>query len=118
MRSERTSTNSTTISAATLIAVLAMLSCATTASSVHPVACDTRATLDESKAVRAMAAAVAAVARDLLGTDRSMAALPPMNPCDEPVIAPPNRHLTAWSHHLPPRTPLAERLLDLPPPSC
>jgi hypothetical protein len=74
--------------------------------------------LSEGAAVRAVAAAVAAAARDLVGgSDRLVAALPEpwaleTRPCAKPAFAPaPSAFAT------PRRIALRESLLDLPPPA-
>lgn len=100
--------------ATTLVALAAMTAAAS--AQVVPRAIDTEIR-SESRMVRVVAAAVAAAARDLLGTERCTAAVAVLSqaPADLPASGAP-------AHERPHRPAgvlrLAPRLLDLPPPAC
>ncbi len=105
--------------ATTLMALMAVVATAQSAPAYVVGAVTTEAVLaSESKAVRAVAAAVAAVAREILkGGQTSTAWATPDTP--DPV---PGRHGT-WradiaDDEVRAATRLAERLLDLPPPTA
>jgi hypothetical protein len=97
--------------ATTLVALVAMSTAVSGACPVRGI----EATRGETPVARAVAAVVAAVARDLAGSERSAAAAARLEPADLPAPEPVS---SDWT---PTTTPLAlsrldERLLDLPPP--
>ncbi len=122
MRYERFSTRpaSLTATATTLLALLAMTSTAAAAATPRAADMQSRSTVSESHMVRAMAAVVAAAARDLLVGDQHAT----------PIVAGP--FLSLFAFHLSTSqvrracdgavivlsVTLGERLLDLPPPVC
>ncbi len=76
-----------------------------------------RESLAESRMVRAVGAAVAAAARDLVGTERCSMAVglaEPQTPAGPVGISPAGPVTVTWA---PPEL-LGERMLDLPPPAC
>ena len=101
--------------ATTLVALVAMS--ATVAGGPAPRAREVEARL-EDHVVRAVAAAVAAAARDLLVLERPAAAVIVVGPCVQTGRTAVNR--LAVSRDVPRggATLLGERLLDLPPPAC
>jgi hypothetical protein len=104
-----------TATATTLVALVAMS--ATVSAPPAPAASQVQAHL-ESTVVRAVAAVVAAAARDLLGAKQSTAAVALL----EPLTAA-GRSAASWPTSRPrvrAGSPmlLGERLLDLPPPTC
>ncbi len=122
MRSEASTLrwSSLTATATTLVAMAVMSIPAASGGYGQIVEC--RATIGEAHAVRGvMAAVVAGLARELLGTEPSsstapiIAAVPAGGLGLEPpasTTAPPVEHFAGL------RLILAERLLDLPPPAC
>jgi hypothetical protein len=124
MRTARRTTRSrhTANLACTASALVALIAVAAAVSSLSPATIrsammETRGSNTESAAVRAVAAAVAAVARDLVGGERITAAIPV-----QALV------LEVSSGSIPaaiPSTPggvrsrlLEERLIDMPPPMC
>ncbi len=105
-------TTSLAFTATTLVALVAM-SASVSAAPARAVAQEARA---ESHVVRAVAAAMAAVARDLFGGETVSIAVLPNGPSDErtPAAALPIVHEV----DAPPGRMLDERLLALPPPAC
>ena len=101
--------------ATTLVALVAMS--ATVAGGPTLRAREVEARL-EDHVVRAVVAAVAAAARDLLVLERPAAAVVVVGPCVQTARDSVCRR--AFSHDLPrgEATRLGERLLDLPPPAC
>ena len=69
----------------------------------------------ETPVARAVAAVVAAVARDLAGTERTTGAVARLDPAELPVPMGCTRTMTAQAATFAVHR-LAERLLDLPPP--
>ncbi len=122
MRAERSSTRPASLAATatTLLALLAMTSMASAAATPRAADMQSRSTVSESHMVRAMAAVVAAAARDLLVGDQHAT----------PIVAGPFLSLFAFHQSTSQvrRTrdaaaivlsvTLGERLLDLPPPVC
>ena len=118
MRPEASSTRTAGL-AATATALLALAAMSTAVSSwPGPRHAGPRMGPSEAPGVRAVAAVVAAVARDLLATEGSGVAMPALASCGDcgaaegcaaapPVEGAPVRRLL-----------LGERLLDLPPPTC
>jgi hypothetical protein len=101
--------------AATATTLVALVAMSTAVSGACPVRGIDVATRGETPVARAVAAVVAAVARDLAGSERSAAAAARLEPADLPAPEPVS---SDWT---PTTTPLAlsrldERLLDLPPP--
>lgn len=79
---------------------------------------ETRTAIRESEAVRSVVAAVRAVAEDLLGGQRTTAALW-TSPCLLSNLGETGaRRALPVSHGAPALRVLSERLLDLPPPVC
>ena len=104
-----------TITATTLVALMAMS--ATVSAAPAPAAPHVEARL-ESTVARAVAAVVSAAARDLLGAKQSTAAVALL----EPLTAAGDSQ-ASWPAPVPaqrtaPPMLLGERLLDLPPPTC
>ncbi|MHC4415008.1 MAG: hypothetical protein ACYS0G_06980 [Planctomycetota bacterium] len=100
--------------ATTLVALVAMA--ATVSIAPAPRALELER-LSESPVVRAVAAAVAAAARDLVGSERcttTLALLEPSARCDDASASGP---VASLNDSCPPPTLLGERLLDLPPPA-
>ncbi len=118
MRPEASATRTAGL-AATATALLALAAMSTAVSSwPGPRQAGPRMGPSEAPGVRAVAAVVAAVARDLLATEGSGVAMPAFASCcdcgaaEGSAAAPP-------AADTPPRRPLlSERLLDLPPPTC
>ena len=122
MRYERSSTRpaSLTATATTLLALLAMTSTASAAATPRAADMQSRSTVSESHMVRAMAAVVAAAARDLLVGDQHAT----------PIVAGPFLSLFEFYQStsqvrrardeavIVKSVTLDERLLDLPPPVC
>jgi hypothetical protein len=117
MRPDPTINRSCTMSAAAVLALLA-LAASLPALPVEAVRAESRAPLGEPQAIRAVAAAVAAVARELIAVDHLVA--PPAIvlssialKVDGPAV-----HLSVGdeSLRLPGAGSLLERHLDLPPP--
>lgn len=122
MRAERSSTRPASLAATatTLLALLAMTSMASAAATPRAADIQSRSTVSESHMVRAMAAVVAAAARDLLVGDQHTT----------PIIAGPLLSLFEFDQSTSPvrrardvavfvlSVTLGERLLDLPPPRC
>ncbi|MEE9213002.1 MAG: hypothetical protein V3U29_10140 [Phycisphaeraceae bacterium] len=122
MRAERSSTRPASLAATatTLLALLAMTSTASAAATPRAADMQSRSTVSESHMVRAMAAVVAAAARDLLVGDQHTT----------PIIAGPLLSLFEFDQSTSPvrrardvavfvlSVTLGERLLDLPPPRC
>ncbi len=114
MRCARPPTRTTALSATTttLVALVAM-----SAAVASPAQRDAETARSESNVVRVVAAAVAAAARDLMGSDRCAAALVLLEPASGRGGAGPARVADPPAAPAPVRL-LAERLLDLPPPAC
>ena len=124
MKVDRSSTRPTSLAATatTLLALMALTSMTSTASSLVNARADlhSRTMLNESHMVRAMAAVMAAAARELLVGDQHAT----------PIITGPVESLPAVPTPTPsfgragdadaivPSLALGERLLDLPPPVC
>ncbi len=122
MRAERSSTRpaSFAATATTLLALLAMTSMAPAAATPRAADMQSRSTVSESHMVRAMAAVVAAAARDLLVGDQHTT----------PIVAGPFLSLFEFDQSASQvcrardvtvivlSVTLGERLLDLPPPVC
>ena len=120
MRAERSSTRpvSFAATATTLLALLAMTSAASAAATPRAADMQSRSTVNESHMVRAMAAVVAAAARDLLVGDQRAT----------PIVAGPFLSLFEFDQSTSQvrrardvaaivlSVTLGERLLDLPPP--
>ena len=106
---------SLTITATTLVALVAMS--ATIFAAPSPRAIEVEGRL-ETHVVRAMAAAVAAAARELMGAEQSTANVALLEPASQlPGAAPAPAIAPARGTAAPPSL-LGERLLDLPPPTC
>ncbi len=99
--------------ATTLVALVAMSASVSTAA----VPRDAEVRL-ESHVVRAVAAAVAAAARDLLAAERSPVAMAAFEPVLSAAEAVTGRCAPAPAQVTVSTTLLGERLLDLPPPAC
>lgn len=82
-------------------------------------AIETRSVSREAPSVRAVAAAVAAVARELVTKDRVDFDVSSCHPLASALMVPPVALASQVERHaiLPLRT-IGERLLDLPPPAC
>jgi hypothetical protein len=104
-----------TVTTTTLVALLAMT--ATVSAAPAPAASGVEARL-ESSVARAVAAVVAAAARDLVGAKQSAAAVALLEPLTGAVGSEVSRP-ASWPP-VPVGAPmlLGERLLDLPPPTC
>ncbi len=101
--------------AATATTLMALVAMSTAVSGACPLRGIDVATRSETPVARAVAAVVAAVARDLAGGERSAAAAARLEPAGLPA---PERVRREWT---PATAPVAlgrldERLLDLPPP--
>lgn len=122
MRTDTSQTRSTGLSATTtLVALMAMATTCSAAIAVPKVAnapAESRALLMEGQSVRQVAAAVAAIARDIMGSDQVEPALAELPWTEQylPVIES-CRAVSATDRVALP-TPLIEQLLDLPPPGC
>lgn len=123
MRTETAPARNTGLSATTtLVALVAM---ATTCSaaivavprSVH-VSIESRALMIESQSVRHVAAAVAAIARDLLGKDKVEQTLAELPWTDQYLPMIEARPATVEAEPIITGLPIIEQLLDLPPPTC
>ena len=122
MRAERSSTRpaSFAATATTLLALLAMTSTVSAAAASRAADIQSRSTVSESQMVRAMAAVVAAAARDLLVGDQHATAIVAgpflsLLECDQStsqVRRARDGAVIVLS------VTLGERLLDLPPPVC
>ena len=122
MRAERSSTRPASLAATatTLLALLAMTTTASAAATPRGADMQSRSTVSESHMVRAMAAVVAAAARDLLVGDQHAT----------PIVAGPFLSLSEFDQSTSQvrrardvavivlSVTLGERLLDLPPPVC
>ena len=117
----RTSANSRrsargAVNAQAILALLAMTAAASVWSG--PIAVESRAPMTDTAKVRAVAAVVKAVARDLFRADQTVADIALSAPdasilsAGQPVV------IEVPVCQLPVGTILAERLLDLPPPVC
>lgn len=118
MRPRTLPSRSTSLAAAatTVVALMAVTAVAAGAPAPRAVTLERRVTLGESDAVRAMAIAVAQVARDLLGTDQTLVALAVAGPGAAAPLPPRGaRVMPERPGDARPR-PLRESLLDLPPP--
>jgi hypothetical protein len=107
-----------TTTAGAIVALVAIAATMTAAPSAHATIVETRSSLADTKTVRAVAAAMVAVARELAGKDRVDSSLPVIITLDS-GIAPSDVlivHRDDRAHQ--PRAHLSERLLDLPPPGC
>ena len=117
MRNDPTINRSCTMSAAAVLALLA-LAASLPAVPVDALRAESRVPLSEPQAIRAVAAAVAAVARELIGANH-LAASPAFQPqsiswaVDEPVARLAGGDETL---PLPGAGVVSERQLDLPPP--
>lgn len=118
MRCEPTMNRSCTMSAAAVLALLA-LAASLPALPTEAVRAESRAPLSEPQAIRAVAAAVAAVARELIAFDHLLVAPPAIVSSsialkiDGPVV---HRSVGDEALRLPGAGSLLERHLDLPPP--
>ena len=116
--SRRTTGPGLTTTAGAIVALMAMAASVSAAPTARAAIVESRISLAETKAVRAVTAAMVAVARELAGQDRVDPALPAQfvfDSGDAPLGAP--------IHRMDDRAPqiverLSERLLDLPPPGC
>ena len=104
------------ISAPTIMALLAMTAAASVWSG--PASIEARAPLADAAKVRAVAAVVKAVARDLFRADQTVTAIALALPeasilCSDAEVA-----IVPIASDLPAGRILSERLLDLPPPMC
>ncbi|UCD76238.1 MAG: hypothetical protein JSV91_04805 [Phycisphaerales bacterium] len=108
-------------SATTLLALVAV---ATAASALHSLPAvrvvyhETPGRPHESQAMRAVAAAVADLARDLLGAEHTAALPPTLISSARPAAATPVTTPAPQDAPCPHRLRPPERLLDLPPPVC
>jgi hypothetical protein len=117
MRSNRLSIRPGSISA-TAVLVLAALAATMPSPENRPAArVESRPAMSEAQAVRLIAAAVAAVARDLAGTERHVAALA-SGAIEFAASIPAVIDAVIVDSDPAPPWVLAERLLDLPPPTC
>jgi hypothetical protein len=102
--------------AGVIVALVAVAAMTTGVANARLIPAETRSTLGESQAVRAVAAAVAQAARELAGTERIVAAMPEQftlaasSSNDNAVVAAADRVDPVVAHFV------GERLLDLPPP--
>lgn len=121
MRTETPPSRTTGFSATTTL--VALMAVATTCSAIgmpksaHAQA-ECRALMMDNQSVRHVAAAVAAIARDLFGSDQVEAALSELPWTEQylPVIE--SRLAVASTDRTTLSPPLIEQLLDLPPPVC
>jgi hypothetical protein len=121
MRSDRRtsrvpSTNGLATTASALVALVAIAAMAAGPGG-RTIATEARIAQGEAQTVRQVAAAVVAAARELVGKERVVAALPMPAALFTQVRS---STLAAIQPQRDPiaRVPLAERLLDLPPPQC
>lgn len=118
MRSESipSRSSSVAVTATTFVALVAMAATVSVAPQARAVTVDCRAVVSEGPAVRSVAAAVAAVARDLLKNDRAEVALPA--PMLVATSLPPigGKPLVPTAGRQPCGIELREALLALPPP--
>jgi hypothetical protein len=110
--------NGWSLTATTFVALLAVASATAVTPSVPVLYVPGDLGGNEQATVRAMAAAVAAIARDLLGTDQTVCgsteAAPPMVLSGTTTLAiAPGQHTPVGR-----RTAVSHRELDLPPPVC
>ncbi len=122
MRAERTTSRSASLvaTAAALLALMAMTSSTSQAAVRRAVDLQSRTTLSESHMVRAMAAVMAAAARDLLVGDHHTTTVA-VGPClllSEIYETTGQPELNSEPARLVRSVSLSERLLDLPPPIC
>jgi hypothetical protein len=103
------------VTATTLVALVAMS--ATVSVAPAPAASHVEARL-ESSVARAVAAVVAAAARDLLGAKQSTAAVALLEPLTSIGASEASWPARAPAQRTAPPMLLGERLLDLPPPTC
>jgi hypothetical protein len=103
------------VTATTLVALVAMS--ATVSAAPTPAASHVEARL-ESTVARAVAAVVAAAARDLLGAKQSTAAVALLEPLAAVGDSEGSWRAPVAANPTPPPMLLGERLLDLPPPTC
>ena len=115
----RASTSATSAGALiALVTVAALLTSAAPAVTARVVSNEARHSVNEGAAVRAVAAAVVAAARDLVGGDRLIDALPEDWLCLAQFAAI-ESIIQREAEEAPPHQPtLRESLLDLPPPRC
>lgn len=114
--SRRTATVGLTTTAGAIVALMAIAATVTAAPTARPAVVESRSSLAETNAVRAVAAAMAAVARELAGGERVVAAMPVsllIAPLSTPAIP---QVLSLRDRAVPLPGVLDERLLDLPPP--
>jgi hypothetical protein len=120
MRTDASTTRTAGFSATTLVALMAM---ATTCSAmavpkVAHAPAESRTLMIEGQSVRHVAAAMAAIARDLFGSDHVEHAFAEPTWTDQflPFVQP--RLMVSATGRGAPAPPLIEQLLDLPPPVC
>jgi hypothetical protein len=101
-----------------LVAISAMMSALPRATIHRAVPIESRAATTEAKTVRAVAAAVAAAARELAGAERIHAAIPTTLLSDARLLPPGEVGSLAIANPIVPSRMIGERLLDMPPPGC
>lgn len=125
MRSDRRTIRSanaaglaSTASAMVALVALAALMTSLPGANVRAAMLESRVAPAEAPSVRAVAAAVAAAARELVGGERITAAMQANHFSDSIAAANPIQSNGSEAADIPLSRPIAERLIDLPPPVC
>jgi hypothetical protein len=117
-KARRNAATSLTTTAGAIVALMAIAATVTAAPSARSAIVESRTSLADTNAVRAMAAAIAAVARELAGGERVVAALPVISMWSTLASPSGDQFLSRGDDDRPIPGRLEEHLLDLPPPAC